>query len=85
MKVPQAVDFPSAVSPRKLLERLKDYVRINKIGMNDGIFPISYVAARPMVKKAGIMVAIELRPHELKRHVATYASSTTGSDRLVGP
>jgi len=60
--------------PRKLLVRLSDYVRTNKIGLNDRIFPISYVAAWSMVKKAGNLVAIELRPHDLRRHAATYAS-----------
>jgi integrase len=60
--------------PRKLLLRLNDYVRINKIGLNDRIFHISYVAAWSMVKKAGNMVAVELRPHDLRRHAATYAS-----------
>ncbi len=60
--------------PRKLLVRLSDYVRTNKIGLNDRIFPISYVAAWSMVKKAGNMVDIELRPHDLRRHAATYAS-----------
>lgn len=60
--------------PRKLLVRLNDYVRINKISLNDRIFPISYVAAWSMVKKAGNMVDIQLRPHDLRRHAATYAS-----------
>jgi integrase/recombinase XerD len=60
--------------PRKLLVRLRDYVRTNKIGLNDRIFPISYVAAWSMVKKAGNLVEIELRPHDLRRHAATYAS-----------
>ena len=27
-----------------------------------------------MVKKAGEMVGVRLRPHDLRRHVATYAS-----------
>lgn len=38
------------------------------------MFPISYVAAWSMVKKAGQLVHIELRPHDLRRHAATYAS-----------
>ena len=60
--------------PRKLLARLTDYVKDNNIGLNDRIFPISYVAAWSMVKKAGKLVNIELRPHDLCRHAATYAS-----------
>jgi integrase len=38
------------------------------------IFPITYAAARIIVKKAGDLVSIQLRPHDLRRHAATYAS-----------
>jgi len=60
--------------PRKLLIRLNGYVKDNDFDRNDRIFPISYVAAWSMVKKAGKLVNIELRPHDLRRHAATYAS-----------
>jgi len=60
--------------PRKILVRLTTYVKSRNIASNDRIFPISYVAAWSMVKKAGMMVNIELRPHDLRRHAATYAS-----------
>ena len=60
--------------PRKLLVRLNDYVKVNNLSMKDRIFPISYVAAWAMVKKAGNLVDVELRPHDLRRHAATYAS-----------
>ena len=60
--------------PRKLLVRLTDYTKANKISLNDRIFPISYVAVWSMVKKAGQLVDIELRPHDLRRHATTYAS-----------
>ena len=60
--------------PRKILVRLTGYVRAQDISKNDRIFPISYVAAWSMVRKAGKMVDIELRPHDLRRHAATYAS-----------
>jgi integrase len=56
--------------PRKILVRLTGYVRTQIIGKNDHIFPISYVAAWSMVRKAGKMVDIELRPHDLRRHAA---------------
>ncbi len=38
-----------------------------------GLTP-QYAAARVMVRKAGELVGIELRPHDLRRHAATYAS-----------
>lgn len=60
--------------PQKVADRLKEYVRQKKIGPNKRIFPICYEAAREMVKKAGNMVGIRLRPHDLRRHAATFAS-----------
>jgi len=60
--------------PQKVAERLKEYIR--NMGINPGqrVFPISYTAARVAVSKAGSMVGINLRPHDLRRHAATYAS-----------
>ena len=60
--------------PQRLSDRLKDYVRQKDIQPQERIFPICYEAAREMVAKAGNMVGIHLRPHDLRRHAATYAS-----------
>ena len=60
--------------PRKLLERLNHYVKENNIRSFEPIFPVSYVSAWSMVKKAGRLIGVELRPHDLRRHAATYAS-----------
>ncbi|WP_240910196.1 site-specific integrase [Desulfopila sp. IMCC35008] len=60
--------------PRKILGRLSKYIQATGVNQNDRIFPISYVAAWSMVKKAGQLVGIELKPHDLRRHAATYAS-----------
>ena len=60
--------------PRKLFERLGLYVRENNIHSFESIFSISYVSAWSMVKRAGELVGIKLRPHDLRRHAATYAS-----------
>ncbi|MGB2928954.1 MAG: site-specific integrase, partial [Desulfobacterales bacterium] len=59
---------------QKIADRLREYIRSNNIESNKRIFPISYEAARFMVKKAGEMVGVRLRPHDLRRHAATYAS-----------
>jgi len=50
---------------RKLLVRLNDYTKDNNIDSDNRIFPISYVAAWSMVKKAGKLVNIELRHADL--------------------
>jgi integrase len=60
--------------PQKIADRLKEYVRVQKIAPAQLIFPICYGAARAMVKKAGQVVGIRLRPHDLRRHAATFAS-----------
>jgi integrase/recombinase XerD len=60
--------------PQKVAERLKVYIRQKGIQPDQRIFPICYEAARAMVKKAGDLVDIHLRPHDLRRHAATYAS-----------
>ena len=60
--------------PQRLADRLKDYIRQKSIQPYKRIFPICYEAARAMVAKAGRKVGIRLRPHDLRRHAATYAS-----------
>ena len=60
--------------PQRLADRLKEYVRQKGIQFHERIFPICYEAAREMVAKAGGVVGIHLRPHDLRRHAATYAS-----------
>ncbi len=60
--------------PQRLADRLKDYIREKGIQFHQRIFPICYEAAREMVAKAGGVVGIHLRPHDLRRHAATYAS-----------
>jgi integrase/recombinase XerD len=58
----------------KIADRLKNYISDNGIEPGDRIFPITYAAARIVVKKAGDLVGIHLKPHNLRRHAATYAS-----------
>ena len=60
--------------PQKLSNRIQDYIMDNRIGPEDKVFPIGYAAARIMVKRAGDMVGIKIRPHDLRRFAATYAS-----------
>ena len=60
--------------PNKLSSRLLNYVRETPISFDQRIFPITYAGARKMVVKVGDMVGIKLRPHDLRRHAATYAS-----------
>jgi len=60
--------------PQKIADRLKEYITRKEIGPDQRIFPISYAAGREVVNKAGKVVGIHLKPHDLRRHAATYAS-----------
>ena len=60
--------------PKRVAERLKEYARSACKNSDDLLFPICYEAARFIVAKAGRLVNIKLRPHDLRRHAATYAS-----------
>ena len=60
--------------PQKVADRLRRYIRGKEIKPDARIFPLTYAAARLIVKKAGHIVGIHVRPHDLRRHAATYAS-----------
>jgi integrase/recombinase XerD len=60
--------------PQKVADRLEKYIGEKKIDSEARIFPITYAAARLVVKKAGDMLDLNIRSHDLRRHAATYAS-----------
>ena len=60
--------------PQKVADRLRRYIREKEIKPDARIFPLTYAAARLIVKKAGHIVGVHVRPHDLRRHAATYAS-----------
>lgn len=66
--------FELVFIPQKVADHLKDYIRTMEIKPTERIFPIAYNTARAFVMKAGAIVGILLRPHDLRRHAATYAS-----------
>ena len=63
-----------AFLPQKVADRLRGYIKEKNIQPRDQIFQISYAAARLIVKNAGDLVGVHVRPHDLRRHAATYAS-----------
>lgn len=67
-------DYEVVYIPQKIADRLKEYIHYQAIKTDERIFPISYGAARIIVLTAGQLVGIKLRPHDLRRHAATYAS-----------
>jgi len=60
--------------PQKMMRKVDDYVREQKIPADGKIFTVSYATAYRMVKNRGMAVGVRLRPHDLRRHAATQAS-----------
>jgi len=60
--------------PQKVANRLKGYIEQKQIGPDERIFPLTYQGARAVVVKAGNLVDVHVRPHDLRRHAATHAS-----------
>ena len=60
--------------PKRVAERLRNYIRDEGFGSHERIFPLTYGGARLVVKKAGKRLGAKLRPHDLRRFSATFAS-----------
>jgi integrase len=60
--------------PQKAADRLKEYIKENCTDPDQRIFRICYEAARAIVRKAGNLAGVKLRPHDLRRHAAAHAS-----------
>jgi integrase/recombinase XerD len=60
--------------PRRVAERLRAYVRDQNLKAGDRIFSLTYNGARLAVRRAGKSLGIALRPHDLRRYAATFAS-----------
>ena len=69
--------------PKKVADRLKEYIRLKQIESHQRIFPIGYTGARQIVKKAGRKIGFEISPHDFRRHAATYASRSGAPIEIV--
>lgn len=60
--------------PQKVADRLKDHIRRKDLQPEQRVFSLGYTCVSMIVKRAGKKIGIEIRPHDLRRHAATYAS-----------
>ena len=63
-----------AYMPEPIAKRLEEYIRNQKLGPDDRLFRVSYSTVRSLIKSLGSQLKISIRPHDLRRHSATYAS-----------
>ncbi len=67
-------DSEVAFMPEQIANRLSDYIKGKELSSNDRIFPMCYSTARSLIKNLAKRLNIEMTPHDLRRHSATYAS-----------
>ena len=60
--------------PETLAGRIKAYAENRNLLPDDRLFPICYSTARSFIKTLGEHMNLKIRPHDLRRHSATYAS-----------
>jgi len=60
--------------PKKVADRLREYISSEKIKNDNRVFPLGYTRTREIVKNAGNKIGVFVKPHDLRRHAATYAS-----------
>lgn len=63
-----------AFMPEATATRLRSYIAAQQFTGDHPLFPISYSTARSFIKKLGEKANVRIRPHDLRRHSATYAS-----------
>jgi integrase len=69
--------------PKKVAARLREYIRSMKTAPEERIFPMGYTGATQIVKRAGRKIGLEISPHDLRRHAATYASRAGAPIEIV--
>ncbi len=67
-------DIEYAYMTESTAERMEKYIREKQIAPEARIFKLSYSGARFLVKKAGDRAGVDIKPHDFRRHAATYAS-----------
>jgi integrase len=60
--------------PEQVANRLKNYIQKEGLKEQDRVFNLCYTTVRTMINRLGKKVGIQLNPHDLRRHSATFAS-----------
>jgi integrase/recombinase XerD len=67
-------DVEVAFMPEHIATRLTDYVVSRNLAPEVRIFDVCYTIVRNLVKSLGKRFSVNISPHDLRRHSATYAS-----------
>jgi integrase len=67
-------DSEVAFMPEQIASRLIEYIKRQNLSSEDTIFSMCYSTARSLIRQLARRLNIEMTPHDLRRHSATYAS-----------
>jgi len=67
-------DSEVAYMPEQISHRLNEYINQEKLSPDDRLFPVCYSTVRSLIKGFASKTNLEIAPHDLRRHSATYAS-----------
>jgi len=63
-----------AFMPEQIAQRLADYIAAQNLTSDERVFNVCYTTVRNLVHNIGAKLNVNLSPHDLRRHSATYAS-----------
>ena len=66
--------FEYVYLPQKVARRLNAYINNKGFGPSDRLFPMTYGGARAALLRTANAIGVHVRPHDLRRYAATYAS-----------
>jgi len=64
----------NAFMPEQVANRIQRYIAQRDIPEDAPIFKLSYTGARNIVRRLGEEIGLALKPHDLRKHSATFAS-----------
>jgi integrase len=67
-------DVEVAFMPEHVAQRLTNYIAEKDLEQNDRIFRVCYTTARNLLRSLASNLDVNIAPHDLRRHSATYAS-----------
>ena len=66
--------FPNGLKTYIIADSLYDCIRETGLRPEQRIFPVGYTGDSHTVQRAGRRIGIEIRPHDLRHHTATFTS-----------
>jgi integrase len=73
----------NALMPESVANRLQRHIARRGVPEDAPVFKLRYSGARKIVKRLGGKIGVDLKPHELRKHSATYASRNSAPLEII--